>query len=245
MKKMVLTLCAVLAVVQFSHAGFDIMGVVDAGNDALKAATLSDQEVKEEASKAIDFYDGKNAVAPASSDYAKRLSKITKGMKAGSNQEVDVKVYLVSDVNAFAMANGSIRIFSGLMDRMTDDEVRYVIGHEIGHVALGHSKKQLQMAHAATAGRKLGSASGNEAVVALSESEMGDFAEKLVNAQFSQSQELDADQFAFEMMKKNGYDLQSAPSALRKLEKMFGNEKSLFASHPAPGDRAEALEKML
>lgn len=245
MKKMMLTLWAVLAFVQFSHAGFDIKGVLGAGNDALKAVTLSEQEVNQEASRAIGYYDGQNSVASASSEYAIRLAKIIKGMETDSNKKFDIKVYLVSDVNAFAMANGSIRIYSGLMDIMTDDEVRYVIGHEIGHVALGHSKKKLQMAHAATAGRKLGSASGNEAVVALSESEMGDFAEKLVNAQFSQSQEMDADQFAFKMMKKKGYDLKSAPNALRKLEKLYGNEKSLFASHPAPGERAAALEKLL
>ncbi|PIN63807.1 metalloprotease, partial [Klebsiella pneumoniae] len=30
---------------------------------------------------------------------------------------------------------------SGLMDLMNDNEVEAVIGHEMGHVALGHVKK--------------------------------------------------------------------------------------------------------
>jgi putative metalloprotease len=42
---------------------------------------------------------------------------------------------------------------------------------------------------------------------------------------------------------RSGSDPKAAVSALRKLEKMYGNEKSMFSSHPAPGDRAAALEK--
>ncbi len=44
------------------------------------------------------------------------------------------------------MANGCIRVYSGLMDMMTDNEVEAVIGHEMGHVALGHVKKGMQVA---------------------------------------------------------------------------------------------------
>ena len=39
------------------------------------------------------------------------------------------------------MANGCVRVYSGLMDMMTDNEVEAVLGHELGHVALGHSRK--------------------------------------------------------------------------------------------------------
>ena len=44
------------------------------------------------------------------------------------------------------MANGCIRVYSGLMDMMTDAELQGVIGHEMGHVALSHSKKSMQAA---------------------------------------------------------------------------------------------------
>jgi putative metalloprotease len=91
----------------------------------------------------------------------------------------------------------------------------------------------------------MGAASENKTVSMLSDSALGDFAEKLVNAQFSQSQELDADMYALKVMKNNGYDQKAAVSALRKLEVMFGNEKSVFSSHPAPGARAATLEKSL
>ncbi len=64
----------------------------------------------------------------------------------------NIAAYLTRDVNAFAMADGTIRVYSGLLDLMTDDEVRYVmIGHEIGHVALGRVKSATKAACATTA----------------------------------------------------------------------------------------------
>ena len=46
---------------------------------------------------------------------------------------LNFKVYDVIDVNAFACPDGSVRVFSSLMDIMDDDELLGVIGHEIGH----------------------------------------------------------------------------------------------------------------
>lgn len=243
-RKLAATVAITLALGQTAHAGFSLSGLLDAGQDLAKAAVLSDADMKALASNASSQYDKSNKVAPASNAHAKRLEKLTKGIKMEGGVKPNFKVYMTKEINAFAMADGTIRVYSGLMDAMTDDEVRYVIGHEIGHVGLGHSKKALQTAYAASAARKVGAASGN-AVAALSESALGDLAESLVNAQFSQSQERDADQYALNLMKANKYDTKASVSALRKLEKMFGNDKSVFSSHPAPGDRADALEKML
>jgi putative metalloprotease len=242
--KIITTIFVTVALSQSAYAGFDLGGMIDAGKDLTKAATLSDGEVKQLASDASKSYDNANKVAPPSSPYAKRLAKLTKGMKTEGDTKPKIKVYLVKDVNAFAMADGTVRVFSGLMDKMTDDEVRYIIGHEIGHVNLGHSKKALQTAYTTSAVRKAGSATGN-GLVALSDAALGDMAEKLVHAQFSQSQESDADQYALKLMKANKYEPKAAVSALRKLEKMYGNDSSVFSSHPAPEDRADALEKAM
>lgn len=244
LKVLTATLFLALALGQSAYGGFDLGGIIDAGKDVAKAATLSDGDVKQLAFDASKVYDKSNKVAAASSPYAKRLSKLTKSMKTEGGLKLNIRAYLKDEVNAFAMADGSVRVYSGLMDKMTDDEVRYVIGHEIGHVSLGHTKKALQTAYATSAARKVGAATGN-GLVALSDSALGDLAENLVHAQFSQSQESAADQYALKFMKNNKYDTKAAVSALRKLEKMYGNESSVFSSHPAPGDRADALEKAL
>lgn len=245
LKRLVVILFILFAVTQVGCKGVNLSGALSAGTDAVKAVTLSDADVKNMALSASKEYDQSHQVAKESSPYGVRLAKITKGMKNDAELKPDIKVYIKNEVNAFAMADGTVRLYSGLMDQLTDDEVRYVIGHEIGHVNLGHSKKALKMAYTASAGRKAAAASGSNNVATLSKSAMGDLAQKLVNAQFSQSQERDADQYALEMMKLNSYDPGAAVSALRKLEKMFGNDSSVFASHPAPGDRADALEKVL
>lgn len=241
-KKLLFVVMAITLLAQKTHA-LDLGGMFDAGTDAAKAVTMSDGQVKGIAAAAKKESDRLNKVAPAKDQHGARLAKITKGMKTEKGLNLDIKVYLVKDVNAFAMADGTVRVFAGLMKEMTDDEIRYVIGHEIGHVSLGHSKKALQTAYAASAVRKGAAASGNNVASTLSQSALGDLTEKLVHAQFSQSQENDADMYALRFMKSNKYDPKACVSALRKLEKMYGNDKSLFSSHPAPGDRAEALEK--
>ncbi|STL35893.1 peptidase, M48B family [Escherichia coli] len=44
-----------------------------------------------------------------------------------------------------AMANGCVRVYSGLMDMMNDNEIEGVLGHELGHVALGHSLAEMKL----------------------------------------------------------------------------------------------------
>lgn len=224
---------------------FDLGGLFDAGKDAVKATTLSDDDVKAMAKQAKIQLDSTNPVAPKKDAFAKRFAKITKGMKTDKGLDLDMKVYLVKDINAFAMADGTVRVFAGLMKEMTDDEIRYVIGHEIGHVKLGHCKSSLQMVYATSAARKTAAASGNSVASTIAQSEIADFAEKLTHAQYSQANELEADKYALDFMKANKYNPKACVSALRKLEGMSGNVKSMFSSHPAPGDRATALEKEL
>jgi len=224
---------------------FGLNTLLSAGTDLVKSATLSDAEVQAMAAESSKALDKQAKVAAAGSPQAKRLAKIVSGLTSEDGLKLNFKVYLDKEVNAFAMADGTVRVYSGLLDKMTDDEVRYVIGHEIGHVKLGHSKKAMQVAYAASAARKAAAGSGNANVAAFSESEMGELSEQLLHAQFSQSQESDADAYAVEFLKRHNYKLDAAPSALRKLAALYGNDSSLLSSHPAAGDRADKVEKLI
>lgn len=227
-----------------AHA-FDIGSAVSAAGKGLKAATLSDAEVADVARQVSATEDKRNKVAAAGSPQAIRLDRLAAGLKSEDGMKLNFKVYLNPEVNAFAMADGTVRVYSGLMEKMNDNELRFVIGHEIAHVKLGHSKKAMQTAYAASAARDAAAASGNTAVAVLSQSALGDLAEKLIHAQFSQSQESDADAYAVRFMQKHQYDTQAASSALRKLQDLGGGEKSMFSSHPAPGERAKQVESQL
>lgn len=241
-----LILAASLSVLAVPAQAFNLGGALEAAAKLGKAATLSDDDVKAVASKSAEWMDTHNKVAPKGDKYEKRLAKIVAGLDNEDGMKLNFKVYLVRDINAFAMADGTVRVFSSLMDKFTDDEIRFVIGHEVGHVKLGHSKKALQLAYTAAAARDAGAAAGG-AAAALSQSELGNLSEKLVNAQFSQSQESDADAYALTFMKRHNFDAQAAVSALHKLQELSGEtgSASLFSSHPASKDRADKLAAQL
>ena len=129
----VAALAVALAPYSASHA-LDIGGLVGAGSKVVQAATLSDAEIKTLSDKACAQSDSQEKIAAPGSKYDARLQKIAKQLGGTVNgQKANYKVYITKDVNAWAMANGCIRVYSGLMDMMTDDEVMGVVGHEIGH----------------------------------------------------------------------------------------------------------------
>ena len=221
--------------------------LVQSGMMAMKAATLSEAEIKQVADEACAKQDAEAQIAPASSPYAQRLDKIAAALgNPLTGTSINYKVYLTEDINAFAMANGCVRVYSGLMDLMNDNEVEGVLGHEIGHVALGHVKKATQTAYATAAARGAVAASGNATVAALSQSQLGEIGEALVNAQFSQSQESAADDYSFDLLKKRGIDLNGLASAFDKLAKLSGGEESsMFDSHPGSQQRADHIRKRI
>jgi putative metalloprotease len=227
-----------------SAAAIDFGKLASSASLAVKAAALSDAEVVELADKSCAALDGQNKIAPPGSKYAKRLDAALKPMNMSkfNGKRLDAKVYLVSDVNAFAMDNGCIRVFAGLMDMMDDDEIRAVVGHEIGHVHLGHSRKSMQTAYAVQAARSAAGAV-NATAATLSQSELGELGQKFVEAQFSQSQEMDADDHSYTMLHKEKLPRAGLVTLFQKLAKLEGSSgHSMFSSHPSSPDRARRIQ---
>jgi putative metalloprotease len=226
--------------------------ITEAGIDAVRAVALSDEAVQKMAVRSSAYADSKKSIAPPASTYARRLKRLVGDHYQAGELTFNYKVYLARDVNAFAMADGTIRVYSGLMDMFTDDELRFVIGHEMGHVALKHIHKKLRMAYAASAVRKVVAANNNE-VGEIARSKWGGFVQQLMQAQFSQLEEKEADDYSLAFMKDNGYAPQAAVSALKKLADLRDNKSSLLgelaqqylSSHPIPAKRAERLQMQL
>ncbi len=213
---------------------------VDAGLDAVKAVTLSDEDVKMMAAKASRQSDAKHRIASLNSAYGKRLQRLTGGSYSDQGYTFNFKVYLSDQVNAFAMADGTIRIYSGLMDMMNDDELRFVVGHEIGHVIKKHIKKKIMLAYAASAVRK-GVASQEGVAGDVARSGLGGLLQVLLNAQFSQEEERQADDYGILYLQKNNRNTNAAVSALHKLATL-GKGHSFLSSHPEPKTRAKRLQ---
>jgi putative metalloprotease len=221
----------------------DVVTAVDAGRDAVKAITLSDNDVHEIALKAALASDKKHRVAPANNMYAKRLNGLVAQQFQDGKLKFNYAAYISPEVNAFAMADGTIRVNSGLMDMLNDGELRFVIGHEMGHVVKNHIRKKIQLAYAASAVRK-GVASQNSAAGEVARSVVGGLAETLMNAQFSQLEEKEADDYGLVFLKREKYSTPDAVSALRKIAKLSKGH-SFLSSHPDPGKRAGRLQAQL
>lgn len=236
--RLVLVLLLVLAASE--AAAIDLGKALGGGMTAAKGLSISDDDVRAAADRACAWMDAHNAVAPAGNAYAKRLAKLTSGVTSEDGIRLDYKVYLVRDVNAFAMANGCVRVFAGLMDKATDDEIRGVLGHEIGHAKLGHTKAKMKTAYLTRAARQGAAATGG-AAGQIAESDLGGFAEEVVNAQFSQKEESEADAYGYHFMVRHRFD----PAAMVSLFKKLPSGGGLMSSHPASPDRAAKIQALI
>ena len=231
-------------------AQFNIGKAVGGATKVLKAATLTDADMAKYVKEYVAWMDEHNHVCDAKSPYTKRLNRLTQGLNEVEGIPLNFKVYYVTDVNAFACPDGSVRVFSSLMDVMTDEELLGVIGHEIGHVAHKDSKKGFRTA-LLTSALKDGIASTNGTAAALSESQLGSLGESLLNATYSQKQESKADGYGYEFLKKNGknpWAIALSFEKLKKLEEDAGVKKDskwqrMFSSHPDLDKRIKTMSK--
>ncbi|GEM_PF-707324 len=225
----------------YSCEDTNLLVLTEAGLDAVTAVTLSDKDVQNIAVQAAQQSDSSNRIAPPGATYAKRLDRLIAQHQIHEGITFNFKVYLTKEVNAFAMADGSIRIYSGLMDIMNDEELLFIIGHEIGHVIKKHSRKKVVLAYASSAIRK-GLASQENEIGQIARSTIGALTEKLANAQFSQHEERQADDYGANFLLKLGYTKEPAISALEKLDRL-AKQHTFLSSHPDPASRSKRLSK--
>ncbi|HRM40677.1 MAG TPA: metalloprotease, partial [Escherichia coli] len=205
MKIRALLVAMSVATVLTGCQNMDSNGLLSSGAEAFQAYSLSDAQVKTLSDQACQEMDSKATIAPANSEYAKRLTTIANALGNNINgQPVNYKVYMAKDVNAFAMAN------------------------EMGHVALGHVKKGMQVALGTNAVR-VAAASAGGIVGSLSQSQLGDLGEKLVNSQFSQRQEAEADDYSYDLLRQRGISPAGLATSFEKLAKLEeGRQSSMF-----------------
>ncbi len=134
--------------------------------------------------------------------------------------------------------NFSVHVTAGLMKILNhEDEIAGVLGHEIGHVRLGHYNKGVGRAVGWTIlGTLLGKAGGVAQAV-------GSVGMNLAESGFSRGQEVDADDYGTELLKRAGYD----PYGLYRAMKAFADNnyvtgKSGFNSHPPTERRLQHLQ---
>ena len=247
MKKIILTALCV-GVLGFCQAQKINLGkAASAVSKGAQALAFSNEDAKKLSKESVEWMDKHNPVTDIKSPYTKRLNRLFGKHKSEDGLELNYKVYHVIDINAFACADGSVRVFSSLMDLMTDDELLAIIGHEIGHVKNEDTKDAIKSAYMRAAAQDAaGAASG--AVRALSDTELGEMANAMLEAKHSKKQESQADEYAYNFMKKHGYDVVAVYTAFKKMALLSGGDtqskfQKMMSSHPDSEKRAEAAKK--
>ena len=253
MKKIVLLAAALLLVcstdafaqVKLGKKTINVEKVKDAASDVVTAVTLSDADVAELCRESVQWMDENNQVADETTEYGQRLQRLTANLTNYDGMKLNFKVYLVTDINAFASGDGSIRVFSALMDMMSDDELMAIIGHEIGHIKNTDVKDAIKTAYMTSAAVKA-AGSGSGKVSQLTEEQLGEIVASFTNAQFSQKQENGADDYAFQFCVKNNIDPYAMALSLEKLVDLSGGAQAsrlqkMFSSHPDSQKRATRM----
>lgn len=230
-------------------AQFNLKKAVSAAQKSVQALTLTDEQMAAYVKESVDWMDKNNPVPGDDNPYTIRLKKLTEGLKDADGIPLNFKVYDVIDVNAFACPDGSVRVFSSLMDIMSDEELLGIIGHEIGHVAKRHSKNAFRTELMTGAVKDaLGSAGGKIAV--LTDSQLSDLGSSLLNAKYSQKQEKEADDCGYDFLVANGKNPWGMVMAFEKFLEMEGGASAkssyvnkMFSSHPETKDRIKRMSE--
>jgi metalloprotease len=156
----------------------------------------------------------KRAVIPP--DYhalSQRLNKIAKTLPSKANNiEINYQVYINTEPNAWSTANGCIRVNSGLMKLLNDNELQAVLAHEQAHIALKHAISLFKQAPYIELTDKIG-----ELVVIAKED-------------VAQQYEIEADNYAFDLLISKNIDPMSLVDMLAKLPIHSTNKPT---SHPS------------
>jgi len=164
---------------------------------------------------------------------------------------IRVFIYEIAPINGLAAADGRIFITRGFFQRyragdVSAEEMASVVAHELGHVALGHSR------------RRMIDFAGQNAARVLLMTLIGRFVPfigpYLVNlvisilaARLSRQDEYEADAYAAALLTKAGIGVEPQVRLLQKLEFLTGSIGSPVAwlmSHPKAAERVAAIRKL-
>lgn len=141
-------------------------------------------------------------------------------------------------INAFATMGGFVYLHTGLITTADNEsQLASVVAHEIGHIAAHHAVEQMRQQAIA---QGLLSATGLEQSTAV---QIG--VELAVSRPNSRQDELEADQEGLETLTQAGYAPIGMVDFMKKLQQQGGSPPAFLSTHPATGDRIEALNAQI
>lgn len=173
--------------------------------------------------------------------------------KTGTVFDWKMTVIKSDELNAWAMPGGKMAMYTGMVNqlKLSDAEIAAVVGHEMTHALLEHSKKEVGQkiltGLAMDFGGKLVSKSTNMSSDTLKTS-ADLLSEYGIGKPFSRSQETEADLGGLRLMAQAGYNPEAAITVWKKMNNVSNNNNMLNAitsTHPTNNARIENIRKML
>lgn len=166
--------------------------------------------------------------------------------------------HLVGDdtVNAFCMPGGKIVMFSGILSvANTEEKIAFILGHEMAHALLDHSRTRISAQNAQNAITSVAWI-GSFAMDLVGLGEMGSLTRAATNvtsigSQFflmnpwGRDQELEADRLGMLIIHWAGYDISHIPSFWQSMADVSSNEHDFFSTHPADSKRIAAMNELI
>lgn len=179
-----------------------------------------------------------------------KLTALTKRLaKTLGLAKIRVHIYEIEPVNGLAAPDGRIFITRGffkkyLAGEVSAEELASVIAHELGHVALGHSKRRMidfsgQNAIRVALGMVLGRIIPGVGIY------LANMLTSLLAARLSRNDEYEADTYASALLFKAGIGVGPQKSLFLKLEALTGaggGQLAWMMSHPKTAERIKAIE---
>lgn len=177
--------------------------------------------------KIVEFMDNNNTIAGEDSEYYKRLAGlVADNYITVDDLSVNYKVYENPEANIITTADGSIRIYSGMMDMLSDEELKAVIATQIGHLANKDVRDALLKVASEDNATKAGTAQ-LEKLLSFSGDKLGTVINELLQIPYSEEQNKKADVFAYDLLEKNEGSADGLISALRKFAELESADKEV------------------
>ncbi|GAB5437101.1 M48 family metallopeptidase [Falsiruegeria mediterranea] len=163
---------------------------------------------------------------------------------------IPVYIYEIDPVNGLAAPDGRIFITRGFYRKykngeITGPEMASVIAHEMGHVALGHSRRRMIDFSGQNAMRTALAIILSRFIPFIGAWIAGGLT-SLLAARLSRSDEYEADEYAAALLTKAGIGIGPQKSLFHKLEELTGQRAGVtpawLMSHPKTHERIAALE---
>lgn len=182
---------------------------------------------------------------PLSAQQAQRLKQIMAPLISHMDHPIpmnDVRVTVLAEshINAANGGGGDFYVSDGLLKKGSDEHIRAIMAHEIGHADLGHVNKIQTMA----AGAAIGAAIIGQ--IFPGTGQLAPLAGQLLLTSYSRSEETAADRHGVTLLKRAGYNgKQLMINALTWLQQTEGNSGGgFFSTHPATDNRIQDIRNL-